>query len=312
MDAEIERRLARRAASQSGLITRPQLLAIGLTDHQIKTCVALGRLAVLHRSVYFVGGAPVTDAVRLHAATIASKGVASHRSAAHVLGLVDAAPTRPEITISSTGNSRFPFITHRSGDLLSRDTTAVNGVATTNATRTLVDLGSVVRAEVLETALERALVARVTTVDRLLRRFFELARQGRPGIAALRSLLAGRDPTLAAAESDLETLLAEILREGGLPAPVRPHVVEVGGQRFYLEAAYPELMIFIEGDGFGVHSQREPFEIDRSRQNLLVLAGWLPLRFTWRRLCHAPNGVVNEVRTARILREQVFSKQLRR
>ena len=62
----------------------------------------------------------------------------------------------------------------------------------------------------------------------------------------------------------------------------------VAGQRFRLDAAYPELMIFMEGDGFGVHSQRDPFEIDRSRQNLLVLAGWLPLRFTWRLTCAAP------------------------
>ena len=58
-------------------------------------------------------------------------------------------------------------------------------------------------------------------------------------------------------------------------------------------------MIFMEGDGFGVHSQRDPFEIDRSRRNLLVIAGWAPLRFTWRRLCRAPVGVVNEVREAR-------------
>ena len=69
---------------------------------------------------------------------------------------------------------------------------------TTNATRTLIDLGSVVRADTLETALERALLARVTTIDRLLRRFFELAGRGRPGIAALRSLLVERDPIVGA------------------------------------------------------------------------------------------------------------------
>ena len=183
----------------------------------------------------------------------------------------------------------------------------MNGVLTTNATRTLVDLGSVVRADVLETAFERALVARLTTVDRVLRRFFELATRGRPGIAALRSLLVDRDPTLAPAESDLETLLSKILREGGLPAPVRQHVVEVGGQWLRLDAAYPELLIFMEGDGFGVHSQRESFERDRSRQNMLVVAGWLPLRFTWRRLCRLPVDVVNEVRAARIMRERMFS-----
>ena len=164
----------------------------------------------------------------------------------------------------------------------------VNGVPTTNATRTLIDLGSVVPSAALETALERALLARMTTFDRLLRRFFELASKGRPGIAALRSLLVERDPTLAPAESDLETLLFKILREAGLPAPIRQHPVMIAGQSFRLDAAYPELMIFMEGDGFGVHSQRDPFERDRSRQNLLVVAGWAPLRFTWQLTCAAP------------------------
>ena len=307
MDAELERRLARRAASQSGLITRTQLLGMGLTAHQVKGCVGSGRLVTLHPGVYLVGGAPLTEAVRLRGATLVTGGLASHRSAAHLLHLIDVGPSRPEITIGPTGNNRGPFITHRSADLVRHDTSRVDGVPTTNATRTLVDLGSVVRTDVLETALERALVARVTTIDRVLRRFFELATHGRPGIAALRSLLVDRDPTLAPAESDLETLLSKILRAGGLPAPVRQHVVEVGGQFFRLDAAYPELMIFMEGDGFGVHSQRDPFERDRSRQNLLVVAGWLPLRFTWRRLCRMPEAVLNEVRAARILRERMFS-----
>ena len=219
----------------------------------------------------------------------------------------DSSPSRPEITIDSTRGVRAPFIMHRSADLLRRDTTRVNGVPTTHATRTLIDLGSVVRAATLETALERALLARITTFDRLLQRFFELAVKGRPGIAAIRSLIVARDPTLAPAESDLETLLFKILREAGLPAPVRQHRVVAAGQTFRLDAAYPELMIFMEGDGFGVHSPRDPFESDRSRQNLLVVAGWLPLRFTWRRLCRSPEGVAGEVHAVRILRQRMFS-----
>ncbi|MEO5841398.1 MAG: hypothetical protein ABIQ73_05310 [Acidimicrobiales bacterium] len=157
----------------------------------------------------------------------------------------------------------------------------------------------------LENALERALVARITTIDRLVRRFFELATQGRPGIAALRSLLVDRDPSLAPAESDLETLLFKILRQAGLPPPIRQYRVEIAGHTFYLDAAYPELSIFMEGDGFGVHSARNPFERDRWRQNLLAIAGWLPLRFTWRRLCRSSDGVVSEVTEARSNRQQM-------
>src|SRR5687768_4515451 len=134
MDAELERRLARRAATQSGLITRKQLIAIGCSDRQVDGCIRRGRFIALHRGVFLVAGAPLNDAVRLRAATLVTGGVASHRSAAHLLGLIDSPPSRPEIIVGPTANTRVPFITHRSADLLGRDTTSVNGVSTTNAT----------------------------------------------------------------------------------------------------------------------------------------------------------------------------------
>ncbi|MEO8694692.1 MAG: DUF559 domain-containing protein [Acidimicrobiales bacterium] len=178
---------------------------------------------------------------------------------------------------------------------------------TTNAARTLIDVGAVVPRTVLESALERALHEGLTTFDRLVRRFFQLARSGRPGIGPLRPLLVERDPRLAPAESDLETLLFRILREGGVPEPVRQFDVRVGDATYRLDVAYPTLKIFIEGDGFGTHSTRSSFETDRDRQNLLVIEGWLPLRFTWRVLCHNPRRVVAQVSRAHERRSRGLS-----
>jgi hypothetical protein len=93
--------------------------------------------------------------------------------------------------------------------MLPRDIIRIEGVRTTNATRTLIDLGAVVPRATLEVALERALHERLATFDRLVRRFFEVARSGRPGIGPLRAVLIDRDPKLAPAESDLETLCCE-------------------------------------------------------------------------------------------------------
>lgn len=104
---------------------------------------------------------------------------------------------------------------------------------------------------------------------------------------------------MAPAESDLETLLLRILREFGLPEPERQFEVRIGEALFWLDVAYSDLKIFIEGDGFGVHSTRNAFERDRDRQNLLVLDGWLPLRFTWRHLCRNPQRVGSQVFKAR-------------
>ena len=79
-------------------------------------------------------------------------------------------------------------------------------------------------------------------------------------------MLVDRDPQLAPAESDLETLLLRILRDFGLPNPARQLEVHVGGECFRLDVAYPELRIFMEGDGFGVHTTRHAFERDRDRR----------------------------------------------
>jgi hypothetical protein len=248
--------------------------------------VQAGRLNERATGVYLVAGAPVGSAIDLAASCLSTAGVASHRSAAHLLGLIDSPPSRPELTVGPTRSMRNPAILHRSSDLERRDLIRIDGIRTTNATRTLIDLGAVVSASTLEMALERALHARSTTFDRLVRRFFQIARSGRPGIGPLRPLLLDRDPTLMPAASDLETLLFRILLDRGLPTPVRQFEVFVDERRFRL-------------DGFGVHTTRGAFETDRERQNLLVVAGWLVLRFTWRQLCRRPDRVAALVSEAR-------------
>jgi very-short-patch-repair endonuclease len=298
MDVVLQRRLARRATQQSGLITRDQLRAIGLSDGQIPRLVRTGRLNPCSSGVYLVPGSPGGPLVDLAATCLSTAGVASHRSAAHLLGLIDQPPARPEVTIGPTKSMRHPAILHRSSDLMRRDLTHVDSIRTTNATRTIIDLGAVVPPATLEMALERALHERMTTFDRLVRRFFQIARSGRPGIGALRPLLVERDPSLAPAATDLETLLFRILAERGVRPPVRQFRVVTGGQTFYLDVAYPDLKIFIEGDGFGAHTTRHAFEKDRERQNLLVVDGWLVLRFTWRQLCCKPDRVAAIVREA--------------
>jgi very-short-patch-repair endonuclease len=309
MDIVLERRLARQAAKQSGLVTRTQLRKIGVSRGQISRLVKAERLVESSGGVFLIGGAPIGPFVELAAACLSTEGVASHRSAAHLHGIIDLAPSRPELTVGATHNMRVKPLLHRSSDLSPRDIIRIEGIRVTTATRTLIDLGAVVSGAALESALERALHTRLTTFDRLVRRFFQVARSGRPGIGPLRSLLMERDPNLAPAESDLETLLLRILRDASLPDPVRQLEVCAGGTMFRLDVAYPELKILMEGDGFGVHSTRHAFERDRERQNLLVIDGWLPLRFTWRHLCHDAKRVVSHVSDARDRRLRDLSWQ---
>src|SRR5687768_9096498 len=121
MDVVLERRLARRASQQLGLITRAELVAIGASARQIGRMVASERLLRMGDGVYVIGGAPVDAKVELAAACLATNGVASHRSAAHLEGLIDAPPSRPEVVVGATKGTRQGPIVHRSSDLLPKD-----------------------------------------------------------------------------------------------------------------------------------------------------------------------------------------------
>ena len=76
---------------------------------------------------------------------------------------------------------------------------------------------------------------------------------------------------------------------------MRQHPVTADGHDFRLDLAYPTHRVFLEGDGFGVHGGRTPFEDDRWRQDLLVLQGWWPIRFTWRQARERPEWCADVV-----------------
>lgn len=281
------------------MITRGDALAAGLSHRQIRGRIGRGVWEQLHPGVYRLAGHPVTDVATLVAAVAATSGVASHRSAAAVHGLVDRHPTRPEVTVPvSRGHRREGIRLHRTDDLSPVDVGHVGGVRCTNATRTVIDLGARLSADQLFVLTERAIQRRLVHPERLLGRFVQLARPGRDGIATMRAVLARLDPSLASAESDLESMLLLVLTRAGLPQPVRQHPVTVAGHRYRLDAAYPDAQLAIECDGFAWHGTRVAFEADRERQNHLVNAGWRVLRFTWQQIVHQPEWVAATVRDA--------------
>ena len=300
------RRIAALSADQQGLVSRAQLLDLGRSKRQIDHAVATQKLTLVHPGVYRVTGSALTGDGPLAGGLLFTAGVASHRSAAHLLGLIEAPPSAPEITVGpKQSHNKAGLVLHRSSDLISADVIRIRSMRCTSATRTLIDLGAVVTTSVLESALERALHQRLTTVVRLQARLAQVARSGRPGVASLRHILDLRAPGLAAVESELELLLWQILRRHRLPLPERQVKVTIGGRNYRLDLAYRAERVFIEGDGFGVHSPRAVFESDRTRQNKLVRAGWVPLLFTWQRARQSEADVAEDVRATLVMRRPV-------
>ena len=280
------------------MFTSEDVAAAGLSPAQVKHRVQQGRWERIGRGVYRLTGAPRTPDSTLFAATLVHRGVASHSSAARLLGLW-AGPSPAEVTSElRTGHRHHEARVHRTADLRPSDIVHLHGIPSTNATRTCIDMGARLDEARLHRLVDRAVHLRLTTVDQLVRRFLQLARRGRDGIATTRSVLEALSPELGLVESDLETLLVRLITAAGLPQPDRQVEVATAGRIFRLDFAYVPQKVAIECDGFSAHGSRLAFEDDRHRQNLLVLAGWRILRFTWRQITGSPDWVVAQLQRA--------------
>lgn len=271
------------ARAHHGLFRTSDALRCGLTPAQVRNRVRRGLVEPVGRGVYRVGGAPDGSRQRLLAGSWRVGGPASHRSAAELLGIRERPAPRPELSVPRRGAHEFGgLIVHRSGDLDRSLVVERSGIQVTGPARTLVDIGQVVSPAELERLLHRAVHLGIVRLRDVVEEYRALSRPGRRGAGPIGELLRLIAPGMAAAESVLEVLILRIIREAGLPEPVRQYEVVIEGRRLRLDFAYPDHLVFLEGDGFGAHGTRSAFENDRVRQNLLVVAGWRPLRFTWR------------------------------
>ncbi len=116
------------------------------------------------------------------------------------------------------------------------------------------------------------------------------------GSARARSVLPVAD---ARAESPMESVLRWLLHVAGLPVPDLQFGVRSVGGAFLGRAdlAWPDHRVLVEFDG-NVHRDRDVFVNDVRRQNQLVAAGWVVLRFTSADVLGRPDDVVAQIRRA--------------
>ncbi len=118
-----------------------------------------------------------------------------------------------------------------------------------------------------------------------------LRNKGRYGSPAARRLLqAARDGT----RSEAERTFARLLTRAGITGWKANHPVA----GYEVDFAFTGPKIAIEIDGLAFHSDADDFQRDRIRQNVITLAGWQVLRFTWLDLTEYPERVVAEVKRA--------------
>ena len=98
--------------------------------------------------------------------------------------------------------------------------------------------------------------------------------------------------------SEAERQFHRLLRAAGITGWQANRPVRINGLNVYPDVVFRRQRLVIEIDGREFHSDREAFESDRRRQNLLVLNGWRVLRITWRMIQDEPDQLIEMVREA--------------
>lgn len=155
--------------------------------------------------------------------------------------------------------------------------------------------------------LDHALQQRWINADDLASLIEQRSGRGRKGLSRLRSL---HKRSASGSRSEAEQRMGRLLARIGC-SWVANYAVRGGHGQILAEIdfANPELKIAIEVDGRAFHSDRYSFERDRERQNVLVIDGWIVLRFTWERIVNDPEGVMAEI-TA-VIRSRQHRRELR-
>jgi hypothetical protein len=285
---DTDRRIARLAAEQEGIVRHRDLRAIGLTQGQIRHRREAGRLIDVHPLVYAVGHARLSVTARRLAGvwTYGARAVLSHRTAAAAWGLRSSGGGRIDVTVASTAG-----LIERAGTRLHRTRCAVEAtrlgpLPVTSPARTLLDLAGVLAPQQVEAALKQADVLEL--FDLVALRAVVAAHPRHPGRKALARLLdaaARRGLTLTL--SDLEIRFRALCDAHGLPHPA----VNARPLGFRVDFLWPDARLVVETDGWGTHHTRAAFEEDRARDQALSVAGYRTVRFTHRQLVDDPNAV---------------------
>ncbi|MGE2832770.1 type IV toxin-antitoxin system AbiEi family antitoxin domain-containing protein [Mycobacterium sp. SMC-4] len=276
--------------SHDGVITLAQARSAGLSQAAVQRRVRSGRWVRCARGVYFVDDRPFTDAARIRAAvwSYGPSAVGSGLTAAWWHGLTKFAPEVVEMTIPRDSNGRRRVgCRPRRRDLTRTDIVEVNGLNVTDLALTIVEAAARRGGgpKLLDWALQ------TTRIDLPALWAAHLRHTGRYGSPRSRRLLQAADN---GARSEAERLLLRLLREAGISGWRANY--RVGGYR--VDVGFPGSKVAIEVDGFAFHSGAAEFQIDRTRQNDIVLMQWQVLRFTWLDLVEYPERVVQVIRAA--------------
>jgi very-short-patch-repair endonuclease len=197
-----------------------------------------------------------------------------------------------DVTAPNARRSR-PGIRVHEAQLPTDEVTVHEGIPITTVPRTLFDLAAVLPQRQLERAINEAEVLHLwdeLSLDHLLYRY-----PRHKGNQAIRAALQQRRQGSTATRSALEEMFLALTDAAGIPRPEINAMVE----GFEVDAVWRDARLVVELDGRDTHGTVAAFERDRARDRALQVAGWRPVRITYRQMHDAPRAVIDDVRRLR-------------
>jgi very-short-patch-repair endonuclease len=285
----VDARIAEIAGRQHGVISRKQLMELGLGKDSIQHRLSSGRLLRLHRSVYGVGHRNRSRETVWMAAVLAGgeDTVLSNRPAGAAWAICSSAG-RVEVTVPRQRRPHPRILFHHSV-LPADERTTHNGIPITTVPRTILDLAATLDERQLERAINEAEIKRLwdeLSLHDLLYRY-----RGRAGTKSVRAALRKRTEGATLTKSDLEELFLRFADGARLPRPETNTYVE----GLEVDCVWRAQRVIVEVDGWETHRTRAAFERDREKSRILQAAGWRCVPVTYLQLEHTSAEVARDV-----------------
>lgn len=269
---------------QHGVVTRRQLLGLGMPSGAIRARLEGGRLHRLWPGIYVVGRPDVSWLGRFKAATLACGDEArlSHRSAAVLWGIQTKSGGPVDVTVPS-------FSLHcRRGIRLHRRThlgppRIVRSIPVADPVSVLIDLAVQSTREEVEDAVNEADRLDLVRTHRLRDALEEEPR--RPGVGRLKRILDSQ--TFSRAQNALERRFLALARDAGLPPPDTQR--RLG--RYRVDFYWPAHGLVVETDSLRHHRTAAEQAVDIGRDQAHVRSGLRTLRLTHSQVFHRPDHV---------------------
>lgn len=292
------------AGRQHGVISRPDLVALGLDRTQIHRLRTSGLLVPVGHRTLRVAGLPVTRDQRVLAACLDTGGVASHLTACRLVEVGSWPPEAvPAVTVHRMRRLfRSPLAeVHTTTFLPADDIVVIRGIPCTSVARTLVTLASPrwgLGSERVRDLVDEAIRDRKASDAWIWWRLERLRRRGRGGIRAMEAVLVDRSGR-GRTESWLERETLRLIDLAGLPRPNTQQRIDRDGAFVgRVDLLWEDRKLVAEVTGHEFHASRDQRAADADRRNRLLLAGYQVLEFTYDDVVRHPERVIATLREA--------------